>query len=175
MTRATGTPGVMRAAEYDRYGPAAVLQLRTVDRPRAGPGKALVRVLASTVNPLDAIVRSGQLRLLTGRRFPRRTGIDFAGEVVALGPGASAGGPSRFAVGDRVWGEVPFSAERSGSQGSAAEFVTVATTRIARTPAGLSPIAAAAISTVGAVAIITLRNKAKLRPGERLLVRGARL
>lgn len=169
----TDTPGVMRAAEYDRYGPAAVLQIRTVDRPRPGPGQALVRVLASSVNPLDTIVRSGQLRLLTGTRFPRRTGIDFVGEIVALAPGASGDGASGFAVGDRVWGEVPFSAERGGSQGSAAEFVTIATTRIARSPEGLDPIDAAAVSIVGAVAIITLRDKAKLQPGERLLVRGA--
>ena len=62
----TNAPGVMRAAEYDRYGPAAVLQIRTVDRPRPGPGQALVRVLASSVNPLDTIVRSGRLRLLLG-------------------------------------------------------------------------------------------------------------
>lgn len=127
-----------------------MLHVRTVGRPHPGPGQALVRVLASSVNPLDTIVRSGQLRLLAGRRFPRRTGIDFVGEVVALGPDASNAAPS-----------------------NAAEFVTIATTRIARSPVGLNPIEAAAISIVGAVAIITLRDKAKLRPGGRLLVRGA--
>ena len=159
---------VMRAAEYDQYGSASVLRTRTVTRPRPGHGEALVRIYAASVNPLDMILRSGTLRILTGNYFPKRTGIDFVGEVVETGPEASA-----FKVGDQVWGEMPLAVKRGFAQGSAAEFVTISITRLALSPKSLNVIEAAAICSVGAVAIITLRDKARLRPGERLLVRGA--
>lgn len=160
--------GTMRAAEYDRYGPAGELRTRTVARPQADYGCALVRIHASSVNPIDTIVRSGKLRLRTGKQFPKRTGIDFAGEVVELGSEESD-----FEVGDRVWGVMPLSIERGVGQGSAADFVTIETTRISLSPKSLDAIEAASVSSVGAVAIIALRDKAGLRPGERLLVRGA--
>jgi NADPH:quinone reductase-like Zn-dependent oxidoreductase len=159
---------VMRAAEYDQYGPPDVLQTRMVPRPRANPGQALVRVHASSVNPIDTIVRSGTLRFRTGNQFPKRTGIDFAGEVVEIESEASD-----IKVGDRVWGVMPLSIERGVGQGSAADFVTISTTHISPSPKSLTSLEAASISSVGAVAIITLRDKARLQPGERLLVRGA--
>ncbi|MBA3947985.1 MAG: NAD(P)-dependent alcohol dehydrogenase [Herpetosiphonaceae bacterium] len=157
----------MQAVEYDQYGPPRVLETRTVTRPRADHGQALVRVHASSVNPIDTIIRSGKLRLRTGRKFPKRIGIDFVGEIVEIETEAPD-----FKVGDRVWG-VMLSVESGVGQGTAAEFVTISTTRISLSPKSLNFIEAAAISSVGAVAIITLRDKAKLRPGERLLVRGA--
>jgi NADPH:quinone reductase-like Zn-dependent oxidoreductase len=169
MTQAGKTvTGVMRAAEYDRYGPPSVLQTRTVTRPRTDHGQALVRVLASSVNPIDTIVRSGTLRFRTGKQFPKRIGIDFAGEVVEIESEAPD-----IKVGDRVWGVMPLSVERGADQGSAADFVTISTTRITSSPKSLNSIEAASIFSVGAVAIITLRDKARLQPGERLLVRGA--
>jgi NADPH:quinone reductase-like Zn-dependent oxidoreductase len=159
--------GMMRAVEYDRYGPPSVLQTRTVTRPRAGHGEALVQVYASSVNPIDTIIRSGQLRFRTGRRFPKRIGIDFVGEVVEIETEASD-----FKVGDRVWG-VTLSTESGVGQGTAADFLTISTTQIALSPKNINMLEAASISSVGAVAIIALRDKAKLRAGERLLVRGA--
>jgi NADPH:quinone reductase-like Zn-dependent oxidoreductase len=158
---------VMRAVEYDQYGPPNVLQTRMVPRPRAGRGEALVQVYASSVNPIDTIIRSGQLRLRTGRKFPKRIGIDFVGEVVEIETEASD-----FKVGDRVWG-VTLLTESGVGQGTAADFVTISTTHIALSPKNLNMLEAASISSVGAVAIIALRDKARLRPGERLLVRGA--
>ena len=159
---------VMRAVEYDQYGPPNVLQTRMVPRPRADPGQALVQVHASSVNPIDTIVRSGTLRFRTGNQFPKRTGIDFAGEVVEIESEAPD-----IKVGDRVWGVMPLTIEHGVGQGSAADFVMIETTRISLSPKSLTSLEAASISSVGAVAIITLRDKARLRPGERLLVRGA--
>jgi NADPH:quinone reductase-like Zn-dependent oxidoreductase len=88
--------------------------------------------------------------------------LDLVGEVAALGAGVAD-----FAVGDRVWGIVG----RTGF-GSAAEYVTVRAERLGRVPDGLDPVAAAALP-VATTAITALRDKAGLRPGERLLVRGA--
>ncbi|MFJ2216953.1 NAD(P)-dependent alcohol dehydrogenase [Streptomyces sp. NPDC101062] len=156
----------MRMARYDRYGPPEVLYEGTGPMPVAKPGEVLVRVHGSSVNGGELALRSGKARLLAGRRFPKRMGVDFAGEVAALD--SRAAGLSGLSVGDRVWGLPGRTA-----LGSAAEYVTVAPERLALAPAGLDPVRAAALPGVGTTAITALRDKARLRPGERLLVRGA--
>ncbi|WP_214411044.1 NAD(P)-dependent alcohol dehydrogenase [Sphaerisporangium fuscum] len=155
----------MRAALFDRYGPPEVLYEGRVPKPVAGPGEVLVRVHAVSVNGGEVHGRAGRVRLvtdLTQRGFPKRMGLDFAGEVVALGAGVN--GP---AVGDRVWGVLGRS-----TFGSAAEYVAVRPRRIALAPAGLDPVQAVTLP-AGTTAITALRDKARLRAGERLLVRGA--
>lgn len=161
------TPTTMLAAEFDAYGPASVLKIRKVPVPTPAPGEALVRVHASSVNPIDAIVRSGLLKWRTGKHFPKRIGIDFAGEVVHAGTD-----PQGLQAGDRVWGVMPLTIEQGMGQGSAAQWVTIATSRLAKSPQALDFVEAAALSSVGAVAIIALIDKAQLQAGERLLVRG---
>ncbi|WP_188188260.1 NAD(P)-dependent alcohol dehydrogenase [Nonomuraea sp. SYSU D8015] len=153
----------MRAALYDRYGPPEVLYEGTVPKPVPGPGEVLVRVHAVSVNGGELHGRAGKVRLVTDlveRGFPKRTGLDFAGEVVAVG--RDVRGP---AVGDRVWGLTGY------RFGSAAEYVAVRPRRIALAPAGLDLVEAAALP-VGTTAITALRDKARLQAGERLLVRG---
>ncbi|QFZ19363.1 NAD(P)-dependent alcohol dehydrogenase [Saccharothrix syringae] len=149
----------MRAALYDRYGPPEVLYEGTVPEPEVPLGHVLVRVHATSVNGGERLMRSRWFGPLLGRRFPKRVGVDLAGEVVR-GPG--------FAPGARVWGLLPY-----GRFGSAAEFVSVHPRQLAPSPAGLDLVEAAALPAVGTTAITALRDKARLRAGERLLVRGA--
>lgn len=153
----------MRAAMHDRFGGPEVLYVGTAPKPAPGPGEVLVRVRATSVNGGELLARAGRVRFVSGRKFPQRTGLDFAGEVVALGPAAT--GP---AVGDRVWGIMP----RTSGFGSAAEYVAVRPRQLGRIPKGLDAVEAAALP-AGTTAITALRDKARLRPGERLLVRGA--
>lgn len=89
----------MRAALFDRYGPPEVLYVGSVPIPTIKPDQVLVRVHAVSVNGGELAGRAGKLRLITGRTFPQGTGVDFAGEVAAVG--ASVTG---VRVGDRVWG-----------------------------------------------------------------------
>jgi NADPH:quinone reductase-like Zn-dependent oxidoreductase len=91
----------MRAALFESYGEADRLQVREVENPGPpGPGQVLVRVRASSVNPLDWKIRKGQLRLVLPAKFPLIPGFDLAGEVEAVGPEVT-----RFAPGDAVFGQ----------------------------------------------------------------------
>ncbi|MGK3209239.1 NAD(P)-dependent alcohol dehydrogenase [Amycolatopsis sp. MEPSY49] len=157
------TDRTMKAVLYDRYGGPDVLYVSRVPRPTPAPGEVLVRVRAFSVNGGELAARSGELRLLTGRKFPQRVGLDFTGEVAALGTGTTT-----VAVGDRVWGVLG----RTAGFGSAAEYVTVPADRLGPVPDGLDLVDAAALP-VATTAVTALRDKAALRPGERLLVRGA--
>lgn len=113
----------MRAALFDRYGPPEVLYEGRLPVPVPKPGEVLVKVRATSVNGGELAGRAGRVRLVTGRRFPQRTGIDFTGEVAEVTPGVR--GP---AVGDRVWGVL------GRTMGSAAEYLAIRPDRIARAP-----------------------------------------
>ncbi|MFI9031043.1 NAD(P)-dependent alcohol dehydrogenase [Streptomyces sp. NPDC053560] len=153
----------MRAALYDRFGGPEVLYVGEVPKPVPGPGEVLVKVGAMSINGGELYARAGRLKPVTGRKFPMRTGLDFAGEIAELSSPAAG-----LAVGDQVWGIMA----RSSGFGSAAEYVVVRPEQLSRSPRGLDPVDAAAMP-VGTTAITALRDKARLRPGERLLVRGA--
>lgn len=72
-------PATIQAVQYDGYGGSDVLSVRTLPLPSPAPDEVLVRVHASGLNPKDAMVRSGAMRLMSGRVFPRGTGFDFDG------------------------------------------------------------------------------------------------
>ncbi|WP_119294756.1 NAD(P)-dependent alcohol dehydrogenase [Streptomyces sp. YIM 130001] len=157
----------MRAALYDRYGPPEVLREGTVPRPVPGPRQVLVKVHAASVNGGELYARAGKVKALTAlaaRGWPKRLGIDFAGEVAAVGRDVRDA-----AVGDRVWGMV----SRANSFTSMAEYVVTSADRIGPAPVGTDLVEAAALPVVGTTVITALRDKARLGKGERLLVRGA--
>uniref|UniRef100_A0AAU2W3R6 NAD(P)-dependent alcohol dehydrogenase n=1 Tax=Streptomyces sp. NBC_00008 TaxID=2903610 RepID=A0AAU2W3R6_9ACTN len=151
----------MHAALYDRYGPPEVLHVGKVPVPDVKPGEVLVRVRAVGVNGGELYGRAGKVRLVTGRRFPQRTGIDFAGEIAALGPSVTG-----VRVGEQVWGILP------RRMGSAAEYVAVTARKVSPAPANLTPEQAVSLVTGGTTSLTALTGKAGLKPGERLLVRG---
>src|SRR6516162_2035829 len=87
----------VRAASYDRHGPAAeVLEVKDVERPAPGPGEVLVKVALSGINPTDLKSRSGATpRPIDGFQIPHHDGT---GVIEAVGEDVS---PAR--VGQRVW------------------------------------------------------------------------
>ncbi|MDX5576185.1 MULTISPECIES: NAD(P)-dependent alcohol dehydrogenase [Streptomyces] len=152
----------MRAALYDSYGPPEVLYEGRVPVPVRKPGEVLVRVHAASVNGGELYGRAGRVRFVTGRRFPQRTGLDFAGEVAEVDPDVTG-----LRVGDRVWGIL------GRTFGSAAEYVSVRPRQIAYAPENVTLTEAASLPAGGTTSLTALRDKAGLRAGERLLVRGA--
>lgn len=160
----------MRAALFDRYGPPEVLYEGRAPIPAIGDDELLVRVRAVSVNGGELIVRSGGLPswLMRGP-FPRRTGLDFVGEVAAAGPATSG-----HAVGDQVWGLLSEKPDASGQAlRSLADYVAVRPDQIAAAPRSLSPVEAVTLPVGGLTALLALRREAGLRPGESVLVRGA--
>ncbi|MGW4911006.1 NADP-dependent oxidoreductase [Streptomyces sp. NPDC004270] len=156
----------MKAAQITGFGAADVLQINDVDRPAPGAGEVLVSVEASSVNGHDVIVRSGEVKMISGRRFPIGVGLDFAGTVAATGVGVEA-----YRVGDRVWGMVH--PRQRHSVAGAAEYVVVPAERVSHAPVDLSAEDAAALVVAGSTALIALRDSVHLADGERVLVRGA--
>jgi hypothetical protein len=152
----------MKAAQHDAYGPAEVLRTRQVPIPALKPGHALVRVAASSVNGVDIAIRSGGLRMLTGKSFPKGTGRDFAGEILAIDPAETA-----FKVGDAVWGFIE--GFRASPSAAAAEYVLVSLGGLALRPRTIDTVGAAALSGAAAAALGVLRDatKAEGRPRSR--------
>ncbi|MEP7310171.1 MAG: NAD(P)-dependent alcohol dehydrogenase [Acidobacteriota bacterium] len=155
----------MRALVYDRFGGADELQLRELPVPVAGDGERVVKVIAAALNPIDWKIMQGDLQFLSGRRFPRRLGADFAGTVTAVGPGQSA-----FRVGDAVFGAVDM---LKGDRGSVAEFALVHADECVTKPAAASFVQAAGLGVAGGSALICVDGLGKARAGQRLLMVGA--
>ncbi|WP_433061187.1 NAD(P)-dependent alcohol dehydrogenase [Dactylosporangium sp. CS-033363] len=161
----------MKAIVQERYGSAEELRLIDIDPPAAGEGEVLVRVRAAAVNARDWHVMRGDpylARLMMpsnfGPRGPRRAvrGSDFAGVVEAVGPGVTT-----FEPGDEVYGDL------READGTFAELVAVPLGFLERKPAGLTFEQAAAVPLAGTTALLALRDFAKLRPGETILINGA--
>jgi NADPH:quinone reductase-like Zn-dependent oxidoreductase len=153
---------MMQKIEYDKYGGPELMHLDEVEPPAPGKGQVLVRVQAAAANPMDWRFRNGESRLMTGRRFPRGVGNDFAGTVVAVGEGVA-----QFKAGDDVLG-----AANLRKAGAFAEMVTADQKQVVKKPAGLSFEEAATLPTVGVAALQALIDKGGLKAGESVFING---
>ncbi|MER7805329.1 zinc-binding dehydrogenase [Streptomyces parvulus] len=141
--------------------PDTAFTLTEVPRPTPGPGQILVRVEATSVNPLDLQTRRGDYRDQV--TLPTVIGNDVSGVVVETGPGADD-----FQSGDEVWYLAPIFA----GQGTYAEYHVVDQTLVARKPAGLTHVEAAGLALVGVTVWEALVERTRLQVGERVLVHG---
>jgi NADPH:quinone reductase-like Zn-dependent oxidoreductase len=153
----------MKAIVIDRYGSPEVLQEREVEKPSPQGDRVLVKVQASSVNPVDWKIRQGDLQLLSGFRFPLSLGCDFAGVVEAVGSEVS-----QFHIGDEVYS---FTNPIGG--GAYAEYVTVPAASLALKPHNMTFEEAAAVPVAGLTALQGLVDEGQLRPGQKVLINGA--
>ena len=154
----------MRAMTYRHYGPPDVLECVEVATPEPADNEVLVRVRAASVNPLDWHFMRGSpfvVRIVTGIFGPRdgRLGVDLAGVVDAVGPRVT-----RFRPGDEVFG---------ASRGTVAEFVSAREDRLVAKPDNITFEEAAAVPIAGITALQGLRDKGRIRAGQKVLVIGA--
>lgn len=156
----------MQALVYDRYGPPETLRLEQMPRPQPGPGEALVRVHAASVNSWDwdRLVGRPLGRVTDPFRPPHRIlGGDIAGVVEAVGADVSG-----IKVGDAVFADLT-----TGNWGGFADYVCAPASVLARKPDALSFQHAAALPQAGLLALQAIRCRAGLKAGERVLVSGA--
>lgn len=138
----------MRAMHYTRYGGPEVLEAAELPPPRPGPGQVLIKVEASSVNPIDWKRASGALRLLMPARLPLVPGYDVAGTVAALGAGVSA-----FQLGARVHARI-----KESRGGASAELALAGLDVVTRLPDAMSMGEGAALPLAGMTALQGLRD-----------------
>lgn len=152
----------MKAIVHRAYGkPTDVLKLEEVEKPVPADGQVLVRVRASSVNSANCrVVRPSPffIRLMIGIRAPSETafGSDVAGVVEALGKDTD------LQIGDEVFGT---------AGGAFAEYVVG--TKFVRKPMSMTLEQAAAVPVAAITALQAVRDKAGVKPGDRVLVNGA--
>ncbi|OBG63438.1 NADP-dependent oxidoreductase [Mycobacterium sp. E3339] len=153
----------MKAVQYHRYGGSEVLQYEEVERPVPGPGQVLVRVAATSFNPVDAGIRGGYLSEVYAISFPHTPGVDVAGTIAELGEGVTG-----WKIGDAVVGMLPLD-----RPGAAAEYALAPAEVLTAAPDSVPLADSAALPTVGLTAWQALFEVAGLKAGQSVLVNGA--
>jgi NADPH:quinone reductase-like Zn-dependent oxidoreductase len=154
----------MKAAVNCRYGPPVdVVQILDVEKPVPKDHEVLIKVHAASVNPIDALGNGPPylIRPMIGLRKPRdtRVGYDAAGHVEAVGRGVT-----QLKPGDDVFGSC---------RGSCAEYACAPESALVTKPANVSFEQAASAPVAALTALQGLRDKGKIRPGQKVLINGA--
>ena len=152
----------MKRVQYSRYGGPEALRLDEVERPEPRRGQIRIQIVAAGANPMDWKIRNGEIRMMSGFRFPRGLGHDYAGVVDAVGPDVK-----RLKIGDEVFGATGLS-----EAGTFAEYLVTAERNAALKPSSLSFEQAGALTIVGVTAWTALVDKAKLRAGQSVFITG---
>ncbi|MFZ0732857.1 MAG: NADP-dependent oxidoreductase [Candidatus Sulfotelmatobacter sp.] len=148
----------MKAVVVHQYGGPEVLKFEDYPDPVPGPGEVLVRVAATSVNPIDYKRRAGLTKDFYPLKFPGLIGVDMAGTVVKIGPAVE-----EFSVGDQVF---------AMADNTYAELCVVKAAILAKVPKGLDLIQAAALPLVTTTGN-QLMSGTGIKAGQMVLVVGA--
>lgn len=153
----------MKAITYQRYGSPEVLELTDQPMPKVGPGMVLVKVKATSVNPVDWKIMAGYLDSFMDLQFPAIPGWDVAGVVEAVGIDAP-----HFKPGDEV---ISYGRKDYVHGGSFAEYIALPERLLARKPQSLEWNESAGLPLAGLTALQVL-NRLGLTSGETVLIHG---
>ncbi len=153
----------MKAVRLHEYGGPEVLVYEDAPRPEPGPGEVLIRIHAAGINPLDYKVRAGLVKNWLEHQLPLIPGWDVSGVIETAANGASG-----FEVGGEVYALLDFKRD-----GTYAEYVCAPARIVARKPASLDHMNAAAVPLAGLAAWQSLFDLADLSAGQTVLVHGA--
>ena len=129
----------MKALFYREFGGSEVLEYDELPRPVPGPGQVLVKVAATSFNPVDAGIRGGYLAQVYAIDFPHVPGIDVAGTVAELGDDVQG-----WNIGDAVVAMLPLDAD-----GAAADYALAPVESLAAAPRSVPLTESAALPTAG--------------------------
>ncbi|AKT42511.1 NADP-dependent oxidoreductase [Chondromyces crocatus] len=152
----------MRAFLLTRYGGPEVADLRDVTAPEPGPGEVRIDVKAAGLNPVDFKMREGKLRVINSYEFPLVFGCELSGVVASVGEGVT-----RFRPGDDVFTRVA-----KEHLGAFAETACVHEDLVAKKPASLDFVHAAAVPLAALTALQALRDELSVTPGMRVFIPG---
>ena len=152
----------MKAVRIHSYGESDVLLYEDAPLPRPNAGEMLIRVYATTVNPLDWKVRAGYMRSMMDFPMPITLGCDLAGIVESVGTGVTD-----FRVGDAIYG-MP-----QAEIGMYAEYAVVRESDVAAKPRSLDFIEAASVPVAALTAWQSLFEAGSLTPAQTVLIHGA--
>lgn len=150
----------MKALVLKRYSGAGNLELTDVSRPLIKPDEILVQVHAAGLNPVDNMISKGMFKPIIKLQLPATMGCDLAGVVVEVGSRVS-----RFKAGDAV-----FACVFELGVGSLAEFVAVPESAAAHKPDNLDFVQAASVPMVALTSWQALKERIKLRPGQKVFI-----
>lgn len=149
----------MKKVGYNQFGNVDVLEMMEAEMPAIKKDSVLVKVKAAAINPVDWKMREGQVKLLTGRKFPQGLGLEFAGIVEKVGSAAT-----NYQVGDEVFGM---------ANHSLAEYVVAKEKNIWRKPTNISFEQASTIPVVGECAFNVFDKLVAVKKGTEVLINGA--
>jgi len=149
----------MKAAYIEKFGGPEVLKYGDLPDPVAGPGQVVVDTVAASVNGADPKVAAGEYKQIS---FPLILGRDFSGVVSAVGSGVQD-----LKIGDEVFGVL-----EAGRDGTYCEKIAVGASIVAKKPAGMSHVDAAALALIGLTALRSVEDTLKLKSGETILIQG---
>ncbi|MCS3798997.1 NAD(P)-dependent alcohol dehydrogenase [Niastella sp. OAS944] len=154
----------MKAIAYQKFGNTDVLQRIEESKPSVQSNQVLVKVKAVSINPLDWKIRKGEMKLMSGSKFPKHTGVDFAGIIEETGSAVT-----NFKKGDEVFGAV----KNTMKEGALAEYVAVPSALVWKKPVHINFCQAASIPVTGAAAVTALGKMGNINSGTKILVNGA--
>jgi NADPH:quinone reductase-like Zn-dependent oxidoreductase len=150
----------MKAVYIKQFGGLEALNYGDLPDPSPGAGQIVVDTHAASVNGADWKVRAGEYPGTP--TFPIVLGRDFSGVVSAVG-----GGVDDLKVGDEVFGVL-----EAGRDGTYCEKIAIGGAIVAKKPAGLTHVEAAATALIGLTALRSVEDTLKLKPGETILIQG---
>lgn len=153
----------MKSAIINSFGNPDVFEIKDIEKPIIKEDQLLIKVYATSINPIDWKQRKGNHKFILGSPFPITLGYDVSGEVVEIGSEIK-----NFNVGDKVFGVLD---NKYG--GALAEYATGHEECFAKIPSNISMKEAAAYPMVTLTSLQALRDKANLKVGQTVLINGA--
>jgi NADPH:quinone reductase-like Zn-dependent oxidoreductase len=153
----------MKAVRFHSYGKPEVLVYEDAPKPEPAAEEVLVKVHATSVNPIDWKIRAGNMRSFREYPLPFILGWDVSGVIESVGAGVT-----QWKAGDEVYGRPDM-----GRNGAYAEYIAVKGGEIAHKPRSLDHVHSAAIPLVGLTAWQALFDAAGLTAGQKVLIQAA--